>query len=250
MNKARYGIDAPPAIKQLALTAVISLIIGIVAYKVLAISYNTIAIIILATMIVFSIINIIFFMLMLWSSLFGKLMMRNKIVESLNLEGHEKVLDIGCGRGLLLHELAKHLNQGGKAVGLDLWRTEDLSNNQEALTRQNAELEGVSDRVELVSGDMTSMEFDDNQFDVVVSSMAIHNVETDDERHKAIQEISRVLKPGGTLIILDFQHTSQYLQSLQQLRWKEARLSRRYFIMFPPVRILTGIKPIQHTKNS
>lgn len=150
MKKFLYGIDAPPIIKQLVLTGMISLIIGITGYKLLVGYYANIAIFVLAITILFSAINFIFAVLMLWSSLFGKLIMRDRIIALLNLEGNEKVLDVGCGRGLLLIGAAKQLNQNGKAFGIDLWRREDLSSNQESLTRQNAQLEGVSDRVKLI----------------------------------------------------------------------------------------------------
>jgi ubiquinone/menaquinone biosynthesis C-methylase UbiE len=242
MNKPHYGIDAPPVIIQLLLTGVGSLIIGIICFKLLGVYYANIALILLILFLIFSAINFIFTILMLWSSLFGKLIMRDKIIDLLNLQGNEHVLDVGCGRGLLLVGIAKKLNQNGKIFGIDLWRSEDLSNNKESLTRQNAKLEGVSDRVELISGDMTQMKFDNNQFDAIVSSLAIHNIPTNEGRYKAIQEIVRVLKPEGRLIILDFQHTREYLQSLKQLGWSDITLSRRYFIMFPPVRLIIGTK--------
>ncbi len=64
----------------------------------------------------------------------------------------------------------------GRAVGVDVWSTKDQSGNAEQVTRQNAELEGVADRVELHTADMRKLPFDDGSFDVVVSSLAIHNV--------------------------------------------------------------------------
>ena len=58
----------------------------------------------------------------------------------------------------------------------------DQSGNAEQVTRQNAALEGVADRVELHSADMRQLPFDDGSFDVVVSSLAIHNVAGADGR--------------------------------------------------------------------
>lgn len=244
MKKYIYGIDAPPVIKQLALTGILALIVGLVGYKFI-ISHNAfIAIVVLSVALMFTFINLTFVVLMFWSSLFGKMIMRDKIINSLNLKGDETILDVGCGRGLLLIGVAKKLNKNGKAVGIDLWRSEDLSTNSETVTRDNAKLEGVSDKVELISGDMVNMQFNDSQFDVIVSSMAIHNVPTSEGRFKAIQEIVRTLKVSGHLVILDFQHTREYEKYLKQLGWTDVQLSSRNYIMFPPVRVITGRKPL------
>jgi cyclopropane fatty-acyl-phospholipid synthase-like methyltransferase len=66
---------------------------------------------------------------MLYSSRVGKLRMRGLVIDALGLRGNERVLDVGCGRGLLLIEAAKRLPEG-EAVGLDLWSTRDLSDNR------------------------------------------------------------------------------------------------------------------------
>lgn len=247
MNKPHYGIDAPRAIKQLILSGFAALIVGVLAYIFLFENHKVLASIILGILLVLSVINFVFVLLMVWTSLFAKLRMRERIITHLRLQGDEKILDVGCGRGLLLHGIAKVLHRGGRAVGLDLWCCEDLFNNQQDLTRENAMLEGVSDRVQLCSGDMTQMSFPDNQFDIIVSSMAIHNVKTADKRHQAITEITRVLKPGGHLLILDFKYTRQYVLSLKQLGWDNIHISSYHFMMFPPVRIIRATSPLHHT---
>ena len=242
MKKILYGIDAPPVITKLVLTGTLYLMIGIASYKLLVGHYSYTAVAVLITTLLFATPNFLFAVLMIWSSFFGKLIMRDKIISLLNLKGNEKVLDVGCGRGLLLIKIAKQLTRSGKAFGIDLWRSEDLSNNEELLTRENARLENVSDRINLISGDMTEMQFKNNEFDIIVSSLAIHNVPTREKRFEAIKEIDRTLKPGGQLVILDFQHTNDYLQFLKKLGWENIRLSCRYFTMFPPVRLITGVK--------
>ncbi len=247
MNKPHYGIDAPPVIKQLVITGIIALIMGTVIYKLLIHHYPYAAVLILQITFLLFATNFIFSILMFWSSLYGKFYMRDRIIDLLNLHGDEQILDVGCGRGLLLNGIAKNLNKNGKAFGIDIWRSEDLSDNKEIITRQNALLEGISDRIELVTHDMTKMYFRDNQFDAIVSSMAIHNVPSLEGRQAAIQEIHRVLKPGGKLIILDFQCTKEYIGSFKKLNWTNINLSRHYLIMFPPVRLVFGEKPIKGT---
>ncbi len=91
----------------------------------------------------------------------------------------------------------------------------DQSDNAEQVTRQNAVLEGVAERVELRTADMRQLPFDDGSFDVVVSSLAIHYVPGAGERAKALREAARVLKKGGKLAIADIRHTYAYASELE-----------------------------------
>src|SRR5699024_7150603 len=87
----------------------------------------------------------------------------------------EKVLEVGCGRGLVLNAAAQRLTTG-KAVGIDLWNERDQSGNHPDATRKNAAIEGVAEKVEIITGDARHIPFANNTFDVVVSSLAIHNI--------------------------------------------------------------------------
>jgi ubiquinone/menaquinone biosynthesis C-methylase UbiE len=134
------------------------------------------------------------------------------------------VLDVGCGRGLLLIGAAKRLTTG-KAVGVDIWQTEDLSGNRPEATQENARLEGVSDRVEVKDGDARRLPFADGTFDVVVTKWVLHNIYNAAERDTAVREIARVLKPGGRLLIGDVRHTGRYAQVLRQSGLEDVRRS-------------------------
>ena len=105
----------------------------------------------------------------------GKFLVWAELLDQLELRGDERILDLGCGRGAVLLMAAQHLTTG-RAVGVDLWRRVDQSGNSEEATRRNAAAEGVADRVELHTADMTALPFADGSFDVVVSSLAIHNI--------------------------------------------------------------------------
>jgi ubiquinone/menaquinone biosynthesis C-methylase UbiE len=125
-------------------------------------------------------------------------------LRDLHLRGNEYGLDMGCGRGAVLARLVP----AGSVVGLDLWRSEDQSGNHPEVTRRNLDAEGVADRCELKTGDMLAMPFADATFDVVVSSLAVHNIDERDLRNhsrrlQAVSEAARVLKPGGRLVITD-----------------------------------------------
>ncbi|MFI7634015.1 class I SAM-dependent methyltransferase [Nonomuraea sp. NPDC049400] len=132
------------------------------------------------------------------------------------LEGDERLLDLGCGRGAVLLMAAERLEHG-RATGIDLWRSKDQSGNRDSTTRANAEAEGVSDRVELVTGDMRDLPFGDGAFDVIVSSLAIHNIPDAEGRAQAVCEAHRVLRPGGLMVLADFQHTPAYEDTLRSL---------------------------------
>src|SRR5580658_8733934 len=112
---------------------------------------------------------------MIWSSRVAKPQLRDRLLDSLELKGDEKILDVGCGRGLLLIGAAKRLKTG-KATGIDIWSQEDLSKNSAEATKANAKLEGVADRVRVENGDARKLVYPENNFDVVMSSLAIHNI--------------------------------------------------------------------------
>src|SRR5262249_27900225 len=128
----------------------------------------------------------------LYTSRRGKFFVWSELLDQLNLQGDERILDIGCGRGAVLLLAAQRLTTG-RAVGVDLWRRGDQSGNSLDATQRNAAVEGVAERVELHTGDMTALPFRDDSFDVVVSNVAIHNVKGSAARREAIEEIVRVL---------------------------------------------------------
>ena len=146
----------------------------------------------------------------------GKFQVWEEILDDLHLGGEERVLDMGCGRGAILIAVAGRL-RGGQATGIDLWSAHDQSGNSREATMQNASLEGVADRVAIETGDMRALPFADASFDVVVSSLAIHNIRSSRDRAQAVAEAWRVLKPGGRLAIADIRATGQYAKTLSGL---------------------------------
>ncbi len=179
---------------------------------------------------------------MIWSSYVGKLRLRDRLLDDLRLKGNERVLDVGCGHGLLLIGAAKRL-PGGRAVGIDLWSQRDQASNSKAATLANAVAEGVEERVEVQDGDMRDLPFSDASFDAVVASLAVHNIPSRDGRRQAINEMVRVLKPGGQVALLDFSKTDEYAHDLQAAGMRQVRSSGRSYLMCPPVRIVTAVKP-------
>jgi ubiquinone/menaquinone biosynthesis C-methylase UbiE len=85
------------------------------------------------------------------------------------------------------------------------------------VTLRNAALEGVQEKIDIETGDMRALPFPDGSFDLVVSSLAIHNIPAKADCAKAIAEAWRVLKPGGRLIIADIRTTALYAATLREL---------------------------------
>jgi arsenite methyltransferase len=151
----------------------------------------------------------------------GKFEVWARLLTGIGLRGDERVLDLGCGRGAVLLTAAK-LVPRGTAVGVDIWRADQTGNSMQA-TLANADAEGVADRVELHTRDMTDLRFPSASFDLVVSNLAIHNLPDDDARQSAIDEAVRVLRPGGHAVIADFAFTRLYANRFRQSGMADVR---------------------------
>jgi arsenite methyltransferase len=167
----------------------------------------------------------------------GKLILRERILNSISWRGDEQVLDVGCGRGLLLVGAAKRL-QAGHAVGLDIH-----NHNGAAAAMENARIEGVAERIELKDGDVRELPIPDASFDIIVSSLAIHTISDAAGRESAIREMARVLKPGGQLALADLRYTQQYEQILRSLGWEQMQCSSTSFMLGARTRVLRATKP-------
>jgi SAM-dependent methyltransferase len=110
-------------------------------------------------------------------SRWGKLRLRARAVALVRWRGDERVLDVGCGRGLLLVATARHLTTG-RAVGVDRWVRGAVSGNSPEAALHNAAIEGVAERVEVTDGDARELPFADGSFDVVVFDVQLGNAGT------------------------------------------------------------------------
>lgn len=161
----------------------------------------------------------------------GKFIEWDRILDHLHLRGDEAVLDMGCGRGAVLTAVARRLTTG-RVTGVDIWSKKDQSGNAREVTLRNAALEGVIDRVQIDTGDMRKLSYPDATFELVVSSLAIHNIRSNADRKRAVVEGFRVLKAGGRIVIADIRATALYEKELQELgasNVKRRRLGWRFW---------------------
>lgn len=108
------------------------------------------------------------------------------------------ILDAGCGSGRATIELSK-VWKNGQVVALDLFESgEDIASRK--LLEENLEIAGIADRVRIVKGDVTDLEFENNTFDTVISVLLMNNLGK--EKITGLKELFRVLKPGGKILII------------------------------------------------
>lgn len=108
------------------------------------------------------------------------------LIERARLQRGERVLDLACGTGDIAFAAAA---TGARVVGLD------LTHRMLQLAAQK------SGAARLITGDMASLPFRSQAFDVVTTGYGLRNVP---DLTLAIDEIARVLRPGGRLLSLDF----------------------------------------------
>jgi demethylmenaquinone methyltransferase/2-methoxy-6-polyprenyl-1,4-benzoquinol methylase len=116
-----------------------------------------------------------------------------KLAAMAGVESGEQALDLACGTGDIALAIA---SRGARTIGLD------ITHRMLQLGRLRAS--GASSRqasVRFIGGDMTSLPFRSGIFDLVTTGYGLRNVPDLDA---AIDEIARVLKPGGRLLSLDF----------------------------------------------
>ncbi|HYH10328.1 MAG TPA: methyltransferase domain-containing protein [Thermoanaerobaculia bacterium] len=121
-----------------------------------------------------------------WSARFGAL-----LFEHLELRPNVKGLDVACGTGFPLFELAHVHGPDSHWTGVDVWK-----DGLERARRKHAVFQ--TPHVELVEADAVSMPFDDESFDLITSNLGINNFA---DPPAATRECFRVAKPGARLVV-------------------------------------------------
>ncbi|NLN33699.1 MAG: bifunctional demethylmenaquinone methyltransferase/2-methoxy-6-polyprenyl-1,4-benzoquinol methylase UbiE [Flavobacteriaceae bacterium] len=124
---------------------------------------------------------------------------RKKVVKSVKKEKPKSILDIATGTGDLAIAMAKATD--AKITGFD------LSAGMLEVGKVKVKDENLQDQIEMIQGDAENMPFEDNSFDAITVSFGVRNFEN---LEKGLNEIYRVLKPGGKLIILEFSQPESF----------------------------------------
>ena len=119
---------------------------------------------------------------------------RRALVDQASIRSGHHVLDIGCGTGSLVI-LIKRLHPDVYVVGLDP--------DPKALARGRRKAERAAVSIQFDQGFSDDLPYPEASFDRVISSFMFHHLEPD-EKEKTLSEVRRVLKPGGSLHLLDF----------------------------------------------
>ncbi|MCX6329960.1 MAG: bifunctional demethylmenaquinone methyltransferase/2-methoxy-6-polyprenyl-1,4-benzoquinol methylase UbiE, partial [Bacteroidia bacterium] len=113
---------------------------------------------------------------------------------------NSKVLDVACGTGDL--SIAALKLDPEYVTGID------ISQKMIDLGREKIKRRVISDRIELIKGDSEKIPFDDNSFDVAMAAFGVRNFP---DPLKGLTEMTRVIKKGGLVMVLEFSKPSGYL---------------------------------------
>lgn len=124
---------------------------------------------------------------------------RKRVVKIIGEKQPKQILDIATGTGDLAMMMAD-LNPD-KIIGLD------ISPGMLAVGKEKIKAAHLSDKITMVVGDSENIPFDNNTFDAITVSFGVRNFENLD---KGLQEIHRVLKPGGKFVVLETSNPTKF----------------------------------------
>jgi SAM-dependent methyltransferase len=239
-----YGIDAPAVMRNLFLAGAVCLLIAIFAPR-----FIHLGPILIAARPFYWPAGVLItegFLFLLYVKV-GKFRHRDFMLALHTWRGDENVLDVGCGRGLLLAGAAKRIaahSGAGHVTGIDVWSNVDMGGNSPAATQHNLDLDGVSSLCTLISQPAQEMSFPDATFDVIVSNLCLHNIYDAPTRRKALRQIVRVLRPGGIALISDYKRTGEYADEFRKTGLIVERKRGSFLTTFPPLTVVIARKPM------
>ena len=124
---------------------------------------------------------------------------RRKAIKLLKPNSPQFILDVATGTGDFAIEAARLTPK--KVIGID------ISEGMLEIGREKIKSKGLENQIELQLGDSENLDFEDNKFDAVIVSFGVRNFEN---LNGGLKEIYRVLRPNGTVLILEFSKPSKF----------------------------------------
>jgi SAM-dependent methyltransferase len=119
---------------------------------------------------------------------------KGRVLDSAGVQNGERVLDLACGTGTLALEVLERA-PGARVTGVDA--------DPEILERARAKADKAGAEVAFDEGMSTELPYDEESFDVVLSTLFFHHL-ADESKRESAEEICRVLRPGGRAVVADF----------------------------------------------
>ncbi|MCI2031409.1 class I SAM-dependent methyltransferase [Limosilactobacillus sp.] len=149
----------------------------------------------------------------------GRHLIWNQVLGDLKIPTKSRVAILGLNYAGLFINVAKLLKAPGKVTGVNTGN-ENIAKQEQKRIKENR----VADRAELVEGSLQNLPLESRHYDYVFSAFTFHTVSPAINRGRAIQEAVRVMKPEGTLIIVDFGDLQQYRPLLNQMGFQNVRV--------------------------
>lgn len=125
-----------------------------------------------------------------------------KYLDLLGMKKGKKVLDVGCGEGIFLARVAK--TYGADCTGVDISKKSIATAKRLESLRPRS---GQAPRLHFQVADVTRLPFKDKSFDHVLSFDTLEHIS---DQSKALSEMARVLKPGGSLLLYTINKSQRY----------------------------------------
>ncbi len=120
-----------------------------------------------------------------------------KMLAMIDIKPHASFLDLACGVGNYCIEIAKHMSEKGTIYAVDLWQE-----GIEALNQKIRE-KGIKNIKTIVTDITTQLPVEENSINSCLMATILHDL-TKSGQQSTIQEVARLLKPGGMLNIIEF----------------------------------------------
>lgn len=126
---------------------------------------------------------------------------KQRILNSVSVPRDAVIADIGCGTGVFL-EIVQKKYSNNHLIGIDP--------DKQALTIAENRLKRQCLKAELIQAFAESLPLPDNSIDICFSTLALHHMPEETKR-KALEEMHRILKPNGKVVIADFGKSDSWL---------------------------------------